>query len=372
MPSWLAQSTPKLFGDLAVPFPLIEMLEKATAQSNPPHLLIAGPSGVGKSTIVKLVARQLLGPGWQATTHVLQARDLLGKPGAMSVFEAFLRPEGNTSSDTLAGRTSLDAFDQSMSVYGEDVDPPPSGVERTPDKGYLPISRLIVVEDADYLGFKRQPYLRRMMETTSTTSRFIFTAKSPSRVIDALRSRMLQIRIPATSRSKMIFTLNSICESKEITNYSKAIEDIAFICGGNLRKAILLLELLSSIDKLDDRKYLQELVNSTTNSSVQHALEEALRGRVHLWRWEKTGGKNRRILKGSMGIIDQIMGTQSLMPEDILSHLHRIITDGRLLFDDKKIASLLVLIANCETKLKRSIHGRIQLERLFHNISNLT
>ena len=81
---------------------------------------------------------------------------------------------------------------------------------------------------------------------------------------------------------------------------------------------------------------------------MQHALEEALRGRVQLWRWEKTGGKNRRILKGSMGIIDQVMGTQSLMPEDILSHLHRIITDGRLLFDDKKIASLLVLIANCE------------------------
>ena len=89
MPSWLAQSSPKLFSDLAIPSPLIEMLEKATVQSNPPHLLIAGPSGVGKSTIVNLVARQLLGPGWKATTHVLQARDLLGKPGAMSVFEAF-------------------------------------------------------------------------------------------------------------------------------------------------------------------------------------------------------------------------------------------------------------------------------------------
>ena len=39
------------------------------------------------------------------------------------MFEAFLRPEGNTSSDTLAGRTSLDAFDQSMSVYDENTEP---------------------------------------------------------------------------------------------------------------------------------------------------------------------------------------------------------------------------------------------------------
>ena len=77
---------------------------------------------------------------------------------------------------------------------------------------------------------------------------------------------------------KMTSALNSICKSKDIVNHQKAIEDIAFICGGNLRKAILLLELLWSSDKLDDRKYLQELVNSTTNSSVQHALEEALRG----------------------------------------------------------------------------------------------
>ena len=35
MPSWLAQSSPKLFSDLAIPSPLIEMLEKATVQSNP-------------------------------------------------------------------------------------------------------------------------------------------------------------------------------------------------------------------------------------------------------------------------------------------------------------------------------------------------
>ena len=53
------------------------------------------------------------------------------------------------------------------------------------------------------------------------------------------------------------------------------------------------------------------------------------------------------------------------MPEDILSHLHRIITDGRLLFDDKKIASLLVLIANCETKLKEAYMGEYSLKDYF-------
>ena len=56
-------------------------------------------------------------------------------------------------------------------------------------------SPLIIIEDADHLGMKRQAYLRRMMEKSGKTSRFILVAKSPSRIIDALRSRTRSIRL---------------------------------------------------------------------------------------------------------------------------------------------------------------------------------
>ena len=70
----------------------------------------------------------------------------------MATFENFLRPGGTV--DTLAGRLSLDAFDRSM-VSGED-DTPPAGEEAVIPEGTLPVSRLIVLEDAAHLGQIRQ------------------------------------------------------------------------------------------------------------------------------------------------------------------------------------------------------------------------
>ena len=80
--------------------------------------------GIGKTAAWKLIARQVLGPSWQSTTHVLQARDLARQSGAMAKFEEFLRPSGNDSSDTLAGTMSLDAYDSAFTSAKEGDIPP--------------------------------------------------------------------------------------------------------------------------------------------------------------------------------------------------------------------------------------------------------
>ena len=97
---------------------------KKALEANPPHLLLSGPPGSGKTAAWHLIVRQVLGPSWRSTTHVLQAKDLVKSAGAMAAFESFLRPGGKNSSDTLASRTSLDAFDSTFSqVSADDVAP---------------------------------------------------------------------------------------------------------------------------------------------------------------------------------------------------------------------------------------------------------
>ena len=86
----------------------------------------------------------------------------------MATFEEFLRPDGSDA-DTLAGRFSLDAFDRQISNQSED-DIAPVGSETGLQPGETPISRLIIIEDADHLGHIRQAYLRRMMEKIGATS----------------------------------------------------------------------------------------------------------------------------------------------------------------------------------------------------------
>ena len=93
---------------------------------------------------------------------------------------------------------------------------------------------------------------------------------------------------------------------------------------------------------LDDRKNLQTVSSLQLRlREMQRVLEEALRNRVHDWRWEKKGMKNSRVLKGAMGSLDQVMGENNLEPEDVVVHFHRLLTAGRMQLEEHMLAELL-------------------------------
>ena len=372
MSSWLATKAPVRFNELLLPDAVKSTIERTAVQANPPHLLLSGPPGVGKTAAWRLIARQVLGPAWEARTHVLQARDLARTSGAMSKFEEFLRPEGSSSSDTLAGRTSLDAYDAAFSGTAATT-PAPAGKESTPatHQGRAPVSRLIVIEDADHLGTIRQSYLRRMMESASGSARFMFTTHTPSRVIEALRSRTQHIRLPPPSRKEIEARLATIVEEEQIDVVRGVLGDISHIANGNLRKAIFVTELLGHRSMLSDRKNLQHLMSATSVKEMQRVLEEALRNRVHDWRWEKKGMKNSRVLKGAMGALDQVMGENNLEPEDVVIHFHRLLTAGRMQLAEHLLTELLVELAKCDVALHKSTQGRIELERFLLNAAEI-
>lgn len=364
MASWLETEAPTRFAELAVPDSVSQTLSSASTSPDPPHLLITGPAGVGKTASWRLVARQILGPGWRATSHVLQARDLAKQRGAMSSFEEFLRP-GGSDTDTLAGRTSLDAFDRGISSYStHDAAPAGSEVELSPDNA--PISRLIVIEDADYLGHIRQAYLRRMMEVISSASRFILVARAPSRIIEALRSRSQMIRIPSTEREVVVETLSAIAERNGCEPAEGVLEDIAYICEGNLKKAIFTLELLELRGLSSDRTSVHKLVQASTLQAGRHLLELALRGRVVEWRWESQGGRKRKVLSGAIAEIDDLMSNHGLDATDILSQIHSVIVGRRLSVPPALRAEMLDALSDCDVGIQRSMYPRIQFERFLH------
>ncbi|MGA0353017.1 MAG: hypothetical protein ACO3NY_05130 [Poseidonia sp.] len=372
MSIWLEQYKPVLFDDLLTSQQVIDALKHLALQANPPHLLLSGPIGCGKTTALQLVCRQVLGHSWRATTHVLQARDLDKTSGAMAKFEAFLRPEGAGSEDTLAGRTSLDAFDHNISASA-DASPPPAGEESTPpEAGTLAaVSRIIIIEDADYLGHARQSYLRRMMEESSRSARFLFTTHTPSRIIEALRSRTQHVRMPSLTRLMIEQRLEAIATEEQLVPAPGVLGDIAHVASGNLRKSIFTLQLLAQRNLLGERKNIQLLMANSSRREVQLVMEEALRGRVHDWKWERQGEKNTRVLKGAMGALDHMMATHDLDGRGVVDRLHHFLVAGRTHYPDDLLAALLDAISACDTRLQRSAQQRIQLEELLHQISEI-
>ena len=371
MASWLEKYPPRRFTSLALDETTRENIERVALQANPPHLLISGPAGSGKTAAWHLIVRQVLGPAWRSTTHVLQAKDLVKTAGAMAAFESFLRPGGKDSSDTLASRTSLDAFDSTFSQISEG-DIAPAGHESVRgSQSDVHISRIIVIEDADYLGHKRQPLLRRMMEATSQTSRFIFTAQTPSRLIDALRSRTQHIRFTGVPRKQIESRLQEICVAEDVEPVRGILGDIAHISDGNLRKAIFTTELLALRGLLNDRGNLHRLLTMISTNEVQRMIEAALRGQVVEWRWEKEGYKNKRTLKGALGIYDSIISQQSLEAEDVVEQVHQVLTGGRLNLPEHQLTLALGALSDCDVRLRRSSQGRIQIEKMLHEFASI-
>ena len=369
MTSWLRAYAPRRFDELATTDAVRELLAQASLTANPPHLLLSGPSGVGKTAAWRLVARQVLGPGWRSTTHVLNARDLARTSGAMATFESFLRPEGRGSSDTLAGRTSLEAFDVALFDQRED-DAPPAGEESVGREGRQAVSRLIVIEDADHLGPKRQPYLRRMMESGSGSSRFLFTARTPSRLIDAIRSRVQHVRMPPVSREQIVARLEHACAQAGADD-ATVLEDVAHVVSGDLRRALFVTELLVRRGLHTDRNALGRLLQETEVVEMRMVIEEALRGRLHDWRWEKQGARNTRVLYGAMGHLDRLMNAHHLEGDQVIEHVHQHLVEGRFHLPPAVLAELLEVVAKTDADLRRSSTARIHLEAMLHRFADV-
>jgi hypothetical protein len=125
-------------------------------------------------------------------------------------------------------------------------------------------------------------------------------------------------------------------------------------------------------DLLDNRHNLQELVASTKIREIQLMLEEAMRGKVHDWRWEKTNGRNVRTLKGAMGLLDQIMDKQNLEAEDIVKHLHILLTEGRMNVDEKLLSEIMISLAKCEVSVFKTAQPRVVLERFLLDVAQIS
>ena len=368
MASWLVTEAPSRFEELAVPEAVKQTLLSTSTSADPPHLMITGPAGVGKTACWRLFARQILGPGWKSTTHILQARDLVRQRGAMAMFEEFLRPSGSEK-DTLAGRTSLDAFDRGISISNpEEV--APAGSEVEVKIGTIPISRLIVIEDADHLGHIRQAYLRRMMETVGAASRFVLIARAPSRIIDALRSRSQMIRIPSTGRDNITTTLSEIAERNGCEPADGVLEDIAYISDGNLKKAIFTLEMLDIRDLVSDRSSVHKMVQASTLQAGRRLVELAIRGKVVEWKWENRGGRNRKTLSGAMAEVDDLMNNHGLDATDLISQIHDVIVGRRLSVPQALREEMLDALSECDVGLQRSTYPRIHFERFLHRTAS--
>ena len=72
---WTEKYRPQLFSEIVGQRDIINRVEAFARQKNVPHLLFAGPAGVGKTTLATVIAKQLFGENWRENFLDLNASD---------------------------------------------------------------------------------------------------------------------------------------------------------------------------------------------------------------------------------------------------------------------------------------------------------
>ena len=144
-----------------------------------PNLLLYGDPGTGKTTLAKLITKNI-----RCDVMYINASD-------------------ETGVDTV--RTKIKGFASTT--------------------GFNPL-KVIILDEADFQSQESQAALRNLMETFSLTTRFILTCNYKEKIIPALISRCQTYQINPISKKEVAMHLKAIFE-KELVKFS--MEDLGYI-----------------------------------------------------------------------------------------------------------------------------------------------
>lgn len=102
--------------------------------------------------------------------------------------------------------------------------------------------KVVVLNEVDQLSKDAQHALRRTMEKYMTNCRLILVASSITKIIEALRSRCLCLRVSAPSYDEIVGIINDIGKKEGFTVPEMLAYRIAMKSSRNLRRALLMLE----------------------------------------------------------------------------------------------------------------------------------
>lgn len=234
---WTERYRPKTLDEIVGHDRIIERLEQYVGDGEVPHMLFAGPSGVGKTATITAFAREEFGSAWESNFHELNASDERGI-------------------DTI--RDKVKGFARSSPV-GE--------------SGY----KIIFLDEADQLSSDAQPALRRIIEDYADITRFFLSCNYQRQIIPALQSRCSVFRFQRLADEDVKGILVGICEEEEIDYEDVALQHIVQEAGGDARSAINSLQS-SVMDGEVTEESVEVVVGVVNYDEIEEITELAISG----------------------------------------------------------------------------------------------
>src|SRR6185437_3666197 len=211
-----------------------------------PHLLFSGSAGIGKTTTALCLAREILGDDWKRNTLELNASD---ERGIKMV------------------RERVKEFASIMKL----------SLNQT--KNERPF-KIIILDEADEMTAEAQTALRRIIEDSSKTTRFIFICNYLSQIIEPIQSRCVVFRFTRLARESVIDQLNMICEREGVKCEEKALSQIYDATSGDLRHSINILQAAAGMGSVSISTVIAS-IGLSGKAKVGEIIKMALTGKFN-------------------------------------------------------------------------------------------
>ena len=141
-------------------------------------------------------------------------------------------------------------------------------------KGFKAV-KIVILDEADYLTPQAQATLRNTIEACSKTTRFIFTCNYLERIISPLQSRCQTFEITPPSKQEVNYKCQDILTKEKTLFYDNNIEDVINTHYPDIRKIINTIQgsIVDGQVKIDDNS----LKNTQLGDQIVEALEKKLK-----------------------------------------------------------------------------------------------
>merc|ERR1719384_843437 len=196
---WLEKYRPVKFEDVVGNQGAVNILKSHAAAGTFPHLLLSGPPGCGKTTVVHCLARAHLGEHYKDGCIELNASDDRG----------------------------IDVVREKIKGFAQ-------------QKVTLPEGKLkvIILDEADSMTSAAQQAMRRTMELYSTTTRFALACNISSKIIEPIQSRCAILRFSRIADEDLIQRIKYVLDQESAAYDQSGLEALIFSAEGDMRNVL--------------------------------------------------------------------------------------------------------------------------------------
>ncbi len=242
---WTEKYRPGSFDEIKGQRDIVEKIKAFVATKSMPHLLFAGPAGVGKTTLSLVIAKQLFGEEWRQNTLELNASDERG----------------------------IDIIRVKVKDFA-----------RTKAMGNVPF-KIIYLDESDALTREAQQALRRTMENYTQTCRFILSCNYSSKIIDPIQSRCAIFRFKPLTKDEIKEVIRNVCkgEGGEVQQFlmPEAIDALYEVSDGDVRRLTNIMQscfVLKEEGKYITPEQIFSMASVAKPKEVREVLSIAVRG----------------------------------------------------------------------------------------------